>query len=192
MINSSIEYIRTLLDKYWECQTSVEEEKTLQDFFSGDAIPEDLESYIPIFAYRSEAQQQGVSDGFEAQLSEKLDALKTEDKKYVTIRIFLPALRVAASIALIIGIGFAIYKTATNSDPYFAETYNDPKAAIEDATFALDKLAEALKKGEEASKEKLQQLDNMNIDWEALDSIAAIEQTQIGLQSELNTEDKNL
>lgn len=192
MTNSSIEYIRVLLDKYWECQTSIEEEKTLQDFFSGKNIPEDLKYCIPIFAYRTETQQQCVSDNFETQLYEKLDALKTEDKKYVTIRIFLPALRVAASIALIIGIGFGIYKASMDNKPYFAETYNDPKAAIEDATFALDKLAEALKKGEEASKEKLQQLNNMNIDWEALDSIATIEQTQTDLQSELNSEDKNL
>jgi len=57
-----------------------------------------------------------------------------------------------------------------NRKPYFAETYNDPDAAFKDATYALEKLSEALRKGEEVSIKTLDELKGWNIDWTALDS----------------------
>jgi len=58
-----------------------------------------------------------------------------------------------------------------NDKTYFAETYSDPNAAMEHAAFALDKLSEALQKGEEASIESIQELNKVDLDWEMLDSI---------------------
>lgn len=37
--------INKLLDKYWECATSVEEERELRRFFSSAVIPPDLLPY---------------------------------------------------------------------------------------------------------------------------------------------------
>ena len=35
-----LDRIEKLLAKYWECETSVEEEGELKQFFSGDNVPE--------------------------------------------------------------------------------------------------------------------------------------------------------
>lgn len=35
-------YIEQLLERYWECETSLEEENILRTFFSQDNIPGDL------------------------------------------------------------------------------------------------------------------------------------------------------
>lgn len=43
--------IYELLSKYFEGETSCKEEKELQKFFEKKDIPNDLESYRPIFAY---------------------------------------------------------------------------------------------------------------------------------------------
>ena len=43
--------IETLLEQYFEGQTSVEEEATLRQYFSLDSVPEHLEMYRPLFVY---------------------------------------------------------------------------------------------------------------------------------------------
>ena len=43
--------IKELLERYFEGQTSAEEEATLRRFFSSDRVPAHLEMYSPLFAY---------------------------------------------------------------------------------------------------------------------------------------------
>lgn len=42
---SEYEQIRILLDKYWRCATTIEEERELRRFFSGSRIPPEWEPY---------------------------------------------------------------------------------------------------------------------------------------------------
>ncbi len=46
-------YIRQLLEKYFEGQTSLFEEEELRNYFRQDEIPESLEQYKPIFEFFS-------------------------------------------------------------------------------------------------------------------------------------------
>lgn len=168
----NVEDIHTLLEKYWNCETTVTEEKILQDFFSQDKVPAELEEFIPLFRYKADFQAVKTSPDFEHNL-EKAIHDQSKGNKYITIRIFAPALRIAASVALILSFAFGIYYLANqNRKAYFAETYNDPNAAMKHATFALDKLSDALKKGEQASMESIQELHGVDIDWAALDSLS--------------------
>lgn len=43
--------IEELLNKYFEGETSCEEERELRSFFAGSNVPEELKVYIPLFAY---------------------------------------------------------------------------------------------------------------------------------------------
>lgn len=166
------ESIRFLLNKYWNCETSLEEEKQLKNFFSSNDIPEDLQKYAPLFKDYKENQ---LSIRLDNDFVKRLEAAihqKEKEKQYITISIFAPVLKIAASILITITLGIGIYFLANESKkPYFAETYNDPKAALKDATYALEKISEALQRGEEASQETLNELKNMNIDWTVLDSM---------------------
>ncbi|MCE6984063.1 pyruvate ferredoxin oxidoreductase, partial [Pseudomonas frederiksbergensis] len=47
-------YINQLLERYWRCETSLEEEDILRAFFSQADIPADLKRYQPLFAYQRE------------------------------------------------------------------------------------------------------------------------------------------
>ncbi|TDW95955.1 hypothetical protein [Dinghuibacter silviterrae] len=47
-------YIRNLLDKYWQAETSLEEEQTLQEYFTGGEVAPELEMYIPVFGFFGE------------------------------------------------------------------------------------------------------------------------------------------
>lgn len=166
------ERIHTLLENYWNCETSVSEERELQEFFNFGDVPDDLLPYTPLFAYKQNHQAMKLSCDFE----KKLDTLirRTDrQKQYITIKIFEPFLRIAASVILIAGIGISVFFFARQNNQVFAETYNDPDAAIQQATLALEKLSEALQATEEASVKSLEQLDNLKLDWSEIDSLSS-------------------
>lgn len=164
------ERIHTLLDKYWNCDTSLQEEDELRAYFSDDDMPEEFKQYAPLFSFIREEQSVTLSDSFEERFS---DALRTQQRDhYVTIRIFRPLLRVAVSVMLVIGVGVSIFLIAKqNNRPHFVETYEDPNAAMQQATYALEKLSHALRKSESASVEAIQFIDDLDIDWNAIDSL---------------------
>ena len=44
-------YIEQLLERYWEGETTLQEETILKAFFSQPDIPENLRKYCDLFAY---------------------------------------------------------------------------------------------------------------------------------------------
>ena len=44
-------YINQLLDRYWQGETTLEEEQILRSFFSQLCVPEELAKYRPLFVY---------------------------------------------------------------------------------------------------------------------------------------------
>ena len=43
-------YINQLLDRYWKCETSLEEEEILRTFFRQDELPAELKPYKSLFS----------------------------------------------------------------------------------------------------------------------------------------------
>ena len=43
-------YIEQLLERYWRCETTLQEEEILRTFFSQDDIPAGLERYKALFS----------------------------------------------------------------------------------------------------------------------------------------------
>ncbi|WP_294083641.1 hypothetical protein [Proteiniphilum sp. UBA5384] len=164
------EKIDSLLEKYWNCETSVQEEEELQRFFSYGDVPEELGQYIPLFSYIRNEQSVTLSNNFNEKLQQ---ALETQSKKrYITIRIFTPLLRIAVSVLLLIAVGISFYFISKQDNrPNFVETFEDPNAAMQQAAFALEKLSHALQKSETASRETIQFIDDLDIDWAAIDSL---------------------
>lgn len=171
------EHINILLQKYWDCQTSVSEERELHDFFSTGSVPEEMKEYIPLFTYRENQRLLSVSDEFDTKLNTAISK-QNKAQQYITIRIFTPLLRIVASLILIGGLGVSLYFIGKqNNKPHFSETYNDPNAAFKQAAFALDKLSHALRVSEEASVQKLQEIENLDFDWTALDSLTTMKES---------------
>ena len=94
-------YINQLLNKYWECNTSVEEENILRTFFSQTNIPQSLIQYKPLFNYAEQSKEQDVlDDAFDA----KMLAMVGEDapikaKKLTLTRRVVPLFKAAAMVA---------------------------------------------------------------------------------------------
>ena len=53
-------YIEQLLERYWQCETSLEEEAQLRAFFNGSDVPEHLLRYKDLFVYQQLQQEVGL------------------------------------------------------------------------------------------------------------------------------------
>jgi hypothetical protein len=115
------QHIENLLDKYWEGETTLEEDKILQMFFASANIPLDFQAFQPIFKAKSDIQKQTLSDDFDTNLLAILENEKEEKKEAKIIQLqnkqaaelqkwrFVAG--IAASIALILAVYIVIPKT---------------------------------------------------------------------------------
>lgn len=95
------DHIPILLDKYFEGNTSLAEEKELKSFFQQEQIPEKLLAYQALFQWQGEEQQVSLSANFQHQLLSEIEATQ----KVGFVRRFLqhPISRAAAILLLLTG-----------------------------------------------------------------------------------------
>lgn len=166
--------IKDLLQKYWNCETGIDEERTLKAYFEKDKpIRPELKAEGALFKDSRQVQLMSPGKDFDNKIHTAI-MQQEKSKQYIIIKLFTPALRWVAAAALLIGLGIgAHFIRQANNKTHFAETYNDPNAALRHATFALDKLSNVLRKGEEASVKSMKTIEEFNINWDELDSIQA-------------------
>lgn len=61
-------YIEQLLERYWNCETSLEEEQILRSFFHQKEIPAHLLRYKAMFAYQEIEKERGLGSDFDAKV----------------------------------------------------------------------------------------------------------------------------
>ena len=126
----NFEYIEQLLNRYWQCDTTLEEEQILRSFFSQPDIPLHLKQYAPLFQYQHEESLVKLSDNFESRVLTSLeDNTDVSTRKSIwqsLINNVSPLFKAAASIALIITIGNAtehVVQRQAVSQPEMSNTY---------------------------------------------------------------------
>ena len=128
--------IDEMLERYWRCETNVEEENQLQHFFlNATDIPQHLLQYQSLFEYRDAKQAEKLPDDFDERILKKIDAQPKRNRFA-----FPQLMKIAASIALLIGLGFTAYQ-------YHARVQQ--AQARETVLDALFMISENLQKGEE-------------------------------------------
>lgn len=130
------QYIEQLLDRYWECKTTVEEEQILRSFFSQPDIPENMRQYAQLFRYEAEEKDVCLSKDFDSRMA---NIINSETKvKAARIRLstrFAPLLKAAALVAVAITIGNISERTMqTNSAGAEVVTAGDTYTKKEDIT----------------------------------------------------------
>jgi hypothetical protein len=127
--------MKHLMEQYWRCETSTEEEQRLQEFFAGNAIPEELTAYTALFAWK------------EKQKNSRIDRKKLSIPQKSLFADFYPALRIAASVLVIItlGIGFHThYQQEKVIDKMFSETFTEPEDTIGETGDVIAKVSPLL------------------------------------------------
>ena len=129
-------YIEQLVERYWQCDTSLEEEAILKAFFSQANVPEHLMPYKSLFAGEKMQQEAKLDESFDAQVLERIQEDETVKAKRVSItRRLMPFYKAAASIAIILTLGNAAQNSfrpaeAVEND-YNYENYNQISDALQ-------------------------------------------------------------
>ncbi|RZS93501.1 hypothetical protein [Aquimarina brevivitae] len=121
--------IEKLLDKYFEGETTISEEKELKVYFTGETVPSHLEKYKDLFGY------------FSAQ-SNVVATRATTLPKANNLRFLYPFIGVAASVAIVLGVFFYNPNTTEATG-----TYEDPEVALQKTKEVLNLVAQYMNEG---------------------------------------------
>ena len=97
-------YIEQLLERYWECETSLEEEQILRTFFRQEEIPAHLLPYKSLFAYEENAKHVALDDDFDQRILAKVEPQKVKVRHMSLRRQFAPLYKAAAVIAVVLSL----------------------------------------------------------------------------------------
>ena len=99
-------YIEQLLERYWEGETTLQEEAILRAFFSQDDVPAQLMKYKSLFDCGQ--QEETLGDDFDARILDSIGEETEPKAKIVTLASRLkPLFKAAAIVAILLTIGNA-------------------------------------------------------------------------------------
>ncbi|MBF6642276.1 hypothetical protein IVB69_12360 [Flavobacterium sp. J49] len=128
----ALDRIEKLIDKYFEAETTIAEEKELKDYFASSDVAQHLEQYKPIFGYVTQAKQ----EQFTATIP-----LNTKKRKSAVW------LSVAASVAVLLSVGWFAFNHYNQPVSEDLGTYDDPEVAFRETQKALALISESVNKG---------------------------------------------
>ena len=110
-------YIEQLLERYWACETSLQEESILRNFFAQSDVPAHLQPYQSLFQCETELAGEHLSDDFEERIMAQIEQ-KDEDKttaptvvKARRMRLsygLRPFFKAAAVVAVVLSLSMAV------------------------------------------------------------------------------------
>ncbi len=98
-------YIEQLLERYWQCETTLQEESILRTFFSQEDVPASLQQYKALFILQQEKPE--LSDDFDARILKMIGEEKPKAKLVNITSRLMPLFRAAAVVAIILTLGNA-------------------------------------------------------------------------------------
>ena len=142
-------YIEQLLERYWACETTLQEESILRSFFSQEDIPAELCQYKALFDYEQQ-KDDVLGDDFDNRILEMIGEEEKPKAKVVTLTSrLMPLFKAAAIVAIILTLGNAM-QVALNQP--------DPNTNIAEGT-----QVEEMKKGESVAIADTMRQDSMKI-----------------------------
>lgn len=98
-------YIEQLLERYWQCETSLEEEACLRAFFSGNDVPGHLLRYKDLFVYQQLQQEVHLGEDFDARVLAEVEVPVVKAKRMTLTARFMPLFKAAAVVAVVLSMG---------------------------------------------------------------------------------------
>lgn len=147
--------IEQLLERYWQCETSLKEELQLRSFFVSEEVPAHLIRYKDLFVYQQVQQEIVLDEEFDARILAQVEAPVVKAKRLTLIGRFIPLFKAAAMVAFMLSLGnvaqhtfFAEEALDYNYDAY-TDTYDDPEVAYKQVSSALMMLSEGINKSQD-------------------------------------------
>ena len=147
--------IEQLLSKYWEAETTLEDEQALQEYFAQPELPEHLESYRSLFVWQEPARQTAAMLSNPA---EEAPAAKGGKRRHLASFY----LRAAAAVLPIALAGYLWWQNA--AEPVTASNVviiDDPEQALIETRKAFAMMAGSMRQAQNEVSE-LNELNRVN------------------------------
>lgn len=142
--------IEELLQKYWNCDTTIEEEKELRAYFEANNVPEQLKDTAALFRYFETMKKKSLNDvAFDGEVLRKVERpQETRWRKLV-----YNTMRIAAGLAVVLAATWFIRNEIRETTPQaVVDTYDDPKLAFEETKKALLMISKSFGTAEEQAR----------------------------------------
>ena len=137
------EELKRLIEKYYNGNSTEEEEGILKDYFRRGNIPEGYEAEKLIFSYYTESSEiPEPSIDFEARIMAGIDTSGRNSSSQKMMRYLLPVLSAAAGLLILVGSYFFLVKKAETGD-----TFTDPQIAYAETIKILRNVSSQLNRG---------------------------------------------
>ncbi len=153
--------IKNIIEKYFEGESSLEEEKQLRDYFNRSEVKPELKVYKPLFQYFEAEQASGLGDTFDEKLLAKLDVDPAQPK---IRKLSAQWAKAAAVIAFIFASFWLIQKNYTPEpqDSWAAYEETDPQKAYEETMKALALVSNKFNKSSQKAVEEISRVNKIN------------------------------
>ena len=136
--------IENKLERYFNGESSLEDEKILREFFQKDDIPPHLLSLKAQFEYfADEHDHEYLDESFDEKILNQISQEEKQQKRGITRRYIYTASGIAASILIILSIFFKVDPLSTQVE----DTFSDPYTAYLETKKALMFVSETFNKG---------------------------------------------
>lgn len=142
--------IEQLIERYWRCETSLDDEKRLKEYFAGNEIAPHLMRYKSLFAYQTMQLEEGLDSRFDEKVLNAItEPMTVRMKPAVNARWFVPLLKIAAVlfiVAYIANVAQDIFPSQQVEYDYdaYTDTYDSPEVAYQEVTSALLMVSESM------------------------------------------------
>jgi ferric-dicitrate binding protein FerR (iron transport regulator) len=114
--------IEVLLQKYYKGETTLQEEKLLKTYVNQNNSSSDFKSEQQWFKELQQEKQAEISKGFDQRMAEKLEQVAVMNKTQTKLRpLFALPYRIAAVLAIALGLSFVIYFTLSRKQSQWVE-----------------------------------------------------------------------
>ncbi|MCD8210029.1 MAG: pyruvate ferredoxin oxidoreductase [Prevotella sp.] len=102
-------YIEQLLERYWNCETTLSEEDILRSFFSQKDVPIGLMKYKDLFVFEQDHRKTvNLGEDFDARLMAIIEEPQPVKARKMTItQKLMPLFKAAAIVAIVLTLGNA-------------------------------------------------------------------------------------
>lgn len=113
-------YIEQLIERYFDCETTVAEESILKTFFSQNDVPAHLKQYADLFAFEENEADLELDEHFDQRVLDRLEADGDAPVMHVKIQRLTfadrirPLFRAAAAVAIVVLIGGSMHRAYVN------------------------------------------------------------------------------
>lgn len=144
-----------LLEKYWRCETSLEEEQQLKEFFQHGQADDSLREAAPLFQYFAVEKNKTLQENFEQGVTKQLR--QRQEGKIIHMVSFRNVARIAAGLVVVVMATYFVRQEIRKSYPQeLQDTYTDPQMAFEETKKALMLISNSFGKAKrEAGKMKV-------------------------------------